>query len=300
MTSAEHPDAPEKFEKHFEVIDQGSITAIELLSNYSNLSRHKIKQLMHKGAVWLTHGNNTSRIRRATRKLPVGSILHLYYDEYVLAQMPPKAHLICDEGDYSVWFKPAGMLSQGSKYGDHTSIYRWAETHLQPQRNAFLVHRLDRSTQGLILLAHSKKAAATLAKMFRERKIKKYYQAIVKGYPEPQTIDTDIDGRQAISRILSVTETEQATYTLLDIQILTGRKHQIRRHLSEIGFPVLGDRLHGQAPDNGQLPRLYLSASKIMFTSPFDGQEKNYQLNQPLYPEFATADPDFQRQTELN
>ncbi len=292
MTSAEQLDLPEKFEKHFEVIEQDGISALELLSNHSHLSRQKIKQLMHKGAVWLTLGNNTSRIRRATRKLPFGSILHLYYDEYVLAQQPPEAHLIRDEGDYSVWFKPAGMLSQGSKYGDHTSIYRWAETHLQPQRNAFLVHRLDRSTQGLILLAHRKKAAAALAQMFRERKINKYYQAIVKGCPEPQTITSEIDGKQAITRILSVTETEQDGYTLLNLQLLSGRKHQIRRHLSEIGIPVLGDRLYGNAPDNDQPPKLYLRASKITFISPFDNQEKTYQLNSPGYPDFTISDPD--------
>lgn len=289
MTSADPSPSRQKFEKHFEVIEPGGITAIELLSSHTELSRQKLKQIMQKGAVWLTHGQYTSRIRRATRKLQFGQIVHLYYDEQVLSQRPPEAHLISDEGDYSVWYKPAGMLSQGSKYGDHTSIYRWAETHLHPQRNAFLVHRLDRATQGIILLAHSKKAASILAEMFKERKINKYYQAIVKGNPEPKTIDTPLDDKQAITRIISSQATEQKGYYRLYIQILTGRKHQIRRHLADIGYPLVGDQLYGDTPDKKGIPNLYLAASRISFISPFDKQQKNYQLKADIYPDYSVS-----------
>ncbi len=301
MTSADPSQIPQKFEKHFEVVEPGGMTAIELLSSHTDLSRQKLKQIMQKGAVWLTQGRHTVRIRRATRKLQFGQIVHLYYDEKVLSQQPPEARLISDEGDYSVWFKPVGMLSQGSKYGDHTSIYRWAEVRLQPQRNAFLVHRLDRATQGLMLLAHSKKAAAVLSEMFKERQINKYYQAIVKGAPQPQTIDSALDDKQAITRIISSEATEQSGYNHLTLQILTGRKHQIRRHLAGIGYPVLGEPLYkhsGQVsePDTAKkaVPELYLTASRISFISPFDGQEKDYQLEEKLYPGFSvpTARPD--------
>ncbi len=301
MTSSDPSQVPQKFEKHFEVIEPGGMTAIELLSSHTALSRQKLKQIMQKGAVWLTQGRHAVRIRRATRKLQFGQIVHLYYDEQVLSQQPPEARLISDEGNYSVWFKPVGMLSQGSKYGDHTSIYRWAEVHLKPQRNAFLVHRLDRATQGLILLAHSKKAAALLSEMFKERQIKKYYQAIVKGAPQPQTIDSSLDDKQAITRILSSETTEQRGYNHLTIQLLTGRKHQIRRHLAGIGYPVLGEPLYNHSssasePDTTKktIPELYLTATRISFISPFDGQEKDYRLDEELYPEYSvhTARPD--------
>ncbi len=305
MTSADPPQDLKKFEKHFEITEPGGMTAIELLSSHTELSRQKLKLIMQKGAVWLTQGQHTSRIRRATRKLHFGQIVHLYYDEQVLSQQPPEARLIRDEGDYSVWYKPAGMLSQGSKYGDHTSIYRWAESHLQPQRNAFLVHRLDRATQGIILLAHSKKAAALLAEMFKERKIKKYYQAIVKGAPEPQTIDSSLDNKQAITRILSSESTQQTGYNRLTLQILTGRKHQIRRHLASIGYPVLGEPLYSCSSEpasepkseNKTIPALYLTANRICFISPFDEQEKNYQLDDDLYPDFPVLHPIYKQET---
>ncbi len=250
---------------------------------------------MQKGAVWLTRGKSTQRLRRASKKLLIGQTLHLYYDAHVLAQTDFSAYLIADENDYSVWYKPSGMLSQGSKFGDHSAIYRWAETHLLPQRNAFLVHRLDRATSGLILIAHSKKAATALSNLFKERDIEKYYTALVHGIPllpknPAQTIEAPLDGKKAITRILSIAPasemaaTKNADRTLdikkisqLDIQLLTGRKHQIRQHLSGIGHPIVGDRLYGKGQEDNV--DLCLKAYKIIFISPFDQQKKHYELN---------------------
>lgn len=272
----------DKFEKHLN-ISNDNLTAIDILSEHTGFSRQKIKQIMQKGAVWLTQGQSTRRIRRASKKLTIGQTLHLYYDAHILQQTEYSARLIADEGDYSVWFKPSGMLSQGSKYGDHGAIYRWAETHLQPQRNAFLVHRLDKATSGLIIIAHSKKAAAALAKMFSERSIDKYYKALVQGIPQvPISIDKPLENKKAITKILSLEKINNTDNSLLDIQILTGRKHQIRQHLSYIKHPVIGDRLYGNA-ENDSID-LCLTAYKIIFISPFDNQKKHYELGSEFYP----------------
>ena len=263
------------------------MTAIDLLAEHTDFSRQEIKQVMQKGALWLTQDKSTRRIRRATKKLQTGQILHLYYDANILAQSGFQPELIADEKDYSVWFKPAGMLSQGSKYGDHCTISRWAETHLQPQRNAFTVHRLDKATSGLILIAHSKKAAIDLSRLFSEREISKYYQALVHGIPRmplPFLIDSPLQNKQAITRILSSQNSSDENYSLLDIQILTGRKHQIRQHLAKIGHPVMGDRLYGKGiTDNRDL---CLTAYKMSFCSPFDKQKKNYELGSGYFPDF--------------
>jgi len=272
----------DKFEKHLN-ISNDNLTAIDILSEHTGFSRQKIKQIMQKGAVWLTQGQSTRRIRRASKKLTIGQTLHLYYDAHILQQTEYSARLIADEGDYSVWFKPSGMLSQGSKYGDHGAIYRWAETHLQPQRNAFLVHRLDKATSGLIIIAHSKKAAATLSKMFSDRSINKYYKALVQGLPQvPMSINKPLENKKAITNILSLEQINNSDNSLLDIQILTGRKHQIRQHLSYIKHPVIGDRLYGNA-ENDSID-LCLTAYKIIFISPFDNQKKHYELGSEFYP----------------
>lgn len=297
MTQKATENTAEKFEKHLKVSIEG-MTAIDLLAENTSFSRQKIKLIMQKGAVWLTHGKSTRRTRRAKKKLSIGQTLHLYYDAKVLSQTDFDAKLIADENDYSVWFKPSGMLSQGSKFGDHGAIYRWAEIHIQPQRNAFLVHRLDRATSGLILIAHSKKAATLLSNLFSERSIDKYYKALVYGMPDaPQTLEEPLENKRAITKILSAEKTiEKSNYndkntneksSLLDIQILTGKKHQIRQHLANSGYPIIGDRLYGDGKNENI--DLCLTAYKMTFISPFDQQQKHYELGSEYYPSLTKA-----------
>jgi len=124
-----------KFEKHIQL--EKSQTALECLSENIDLSNQQLKKIMHNGAVWLESSHGISRIRRAKKKLIHKDCLHVYYNEKVQNENPQPASLISDEGDYSIWDKPCGMYSQGTKWGDHCSIYRWAENNLQPQRPAF-------------------------------------------------------------------------------------------------------------------------------------------------------------------
>jgi len=264
------------FELHLN-IDNDNSTAVDILANNTSLSRQTIKQVMSKGAVWITQGNNTRRLRRATKKLPKDSEVHLYYDETILSKQPPEPLLIADKSDYSVWFKPYGMLSQGSKWGDHCTITRWAEQHLQPQRPAFAVHRLDRAASGLIIVAHAKRSAAALSQLFQDHKIEKIYHAVVHGrFPASMkmTVDTDIDNRRACSHITLLEYDEQTNRSLVQIEIETGRKHQIRRHLSESDFPIVGDRLYGK---EGDTEDLMLCALSLTFTCPTQGGQVNYQ-----------------------
>lgn len=276
----------DRLEKHLEVC-QNQLTAIDLIAENTSLSRQKIKQAMQKGAVWLTHGKKTNRIRRATRQLKKGQTLHLYYDPVILATSPCEPKLIADEAHYSVWFKPAGMFSQGTKYGDHCAIYRWAEIHLKPQRPAFLVHRLDKATSGLIIVAHSKNAAEKLSSLFRNRQISKFYKALVHGRPSgslPVILDSPVDGKQAITRLLDIQSDADTGVSLLKLQIMTGRKHQIRQQLATADHAVVGDRLYGTGLEDKR--DLCLLAYRLMFKSPFDQQQKTYQLDESYYPAF--------------
>lgn len=143
--------------------EDDSTTLADLLAEASGLSRQKVKQVMQKGAVWLTHDRHTRRVRRAKTTPRQGDGIHLYYNKQVLSAEPPEPELVADEGGYSIWNKPCGLLFQGSKWGDHCSIHRWAEQHLLPRRPAFIVHRLDRAATGLILPAHSSSGSAKQA-----------------------------------------------------------------------------------------------------------------------------------------
>lgn len=260
----------------------GDEMAIDSLSAASDLSRAQIKHAMQCGAVWLTHNKHTQRIRRGKKQLQGGDELHLYYNPEVLAEQAPAAELIADEGEFSVWYKPYGMRSQGSRWGDHTTIYRWAEQHLLPQRNAFLVHRLDRAASGLILIAHSKRMAARIADLFQQRRVDKRYHVIVSGKPREDsfTIDADLDNKKAISHIKLVEYDPVCFCSLLEVKIETGRKHQIRRHLSGIGLPVVGDRLYGGVTGDKDLQLVAVSLALEIS----NGQLKQYRLDMDKFP----------------
>jgi tRNA pseudouridine32 synthase/23S rRNA pseudouridine746 synthase len=266
-----------RIEHHVQVESTGE-TAVDLLQRASGLSKGRIKSAMSKGAVWLTRGKTTQRLRRATRKLRSGDELHLYYDERVLAEEPAEPELFADAGDYSVWNKPYGLRSQGSKWGDHCTIARWAEQHLEPERPAFIVHRLDRAASGLILVAHTKRTAAALSDIFTRRKIEKRYQAWVAGdfsrLPNPLLVDEALDGKSAISEFSFVQI--DAGRSLVDVRIATGRKHQIRRHLAGLGYPVIGDRLYGTGEQDGV--DLQLMAYLLAFRCPVAGEKVEYRL----------------------
>lgn len=263
------------------------------------LTKAQLKQAIAKGALWLTRNQHTQRLRRVKKALQSGDEIHFYYNKAVLASEVDNAILISDEGDYSVWYKPYGMLSQGSKWSDHCTISRFAEQYFSPDRPAFIVHRLDRAATGLILIAHSKKAAKALAAMFAERSLAhnslaKYYHIIVHGklsnISQPQIVSTLVDGKRARSTFTHLDYHEDNKQSLLEVKIDSGRKHQIRLHAASINLPVVGDRLHGIA-DADEHANLQLCAVRLSFICPLSAEQKRFQLTPSLMPSLTVSSP---------
>jgi tRNA pseudouridine32 synthase/23S rRNA pseudouridine746 synthase len=294
----------QKFELHITVNSVKS-TLIELITsqckiNDYQLSIGQIKQAINKGALWLSRGKSTQRLRKIKKNLSIGDVIHFYYHQQLLSQKPPQAELIADFHHYSIWYKPYGMLSQGSKWSDHCTINRWVEVHMIPQRPAFIVHRLDRAASGLIVIAHSKKAAQQFTQLFEHRALNKYYQIIVHGQllftqnkqnshddnnwiknkvVKNKVINNNIDGKKAISTFSSLDYDQISNTSLLQVKIETGRKHQIRKHASLINLPVVGDRLHGnKAYQYSDDLNLQLSAVHLDFICPFSNDKRCIEL----------------------
>ncbi len=263
--------------------------AADLLVLETGLSKQKIKKAMQQGAVWLSHGKTNKRLRQGNSLLKIGAKLDIYYDENLLSAKPPEPVLIKDEDAYSIWYKPCGLLSQGSLWGDSHAINRYAELQLKPQRPVLLIHRLDREACGLMLLAHNKKMAGLLSQLFQDRKVTKHYRAFIQGNIglDKITLDKKLDGKAALTTVEPLYYDAENNRSLLSINIETGRKHQIRRHLADYGFPVLGDALYGDKKKSANTENLQLLSVYLAFVCPMKKKMKIFSLlenNPPRLP----------------
>lgn len=260
-------------------------TAIDLLvSAVPELSKGRLKDAMNKGAVQLLT-KPIKRLRRAQHMLKAGDCLQLHYDADILQRQSVPAELLYDEKDYSIWFKPAGMLSQGNEWGDHLSLLRFAEQHFTPLRQVFLLHRLDREASGLVMLAHNKKAAAALSKLIASQQISKHYQISVKGQLSPEllqqgVINLPLDNKPCESHFQLCAYHADTDCSVLNVELITGRKHQIRRHFAALNHPVMGDPQYGRS--NKSAAGLALQAVRLGFNCPLRRRQQLFELPEPL------------------
>lgn len=195
--------------------------------------------------------------------------------------------------------KIAGEIVQGDKTGDKPlseMVKEYLKVKYNKPGNVFcgVVHRIDRPVSGLVIFARTSKALERLNKMLREGEIHKTYRAIVEGHPEKpeallenylvsdgrinKTYVTDSRNPDAkLSRLEYRTVERGDRYTLLEVNLLTGRKHQIRAQLSAIGHPIKGDLKYGARRSNRD-GGISLQAYRIHFTHPVSKQPIDIQI----------------------
>ena len=170
-----------------------------------------------------------------------------------------------------VFDKPAGLAVQGGA-GVRYSLDDFLAENFSPR--PFLVHRLDKDTSGVILVAKDKASAARFSALFAGKTgITKQYLAVCSGRPEKDcgviSLDLDVRGKLKKSETSYKLLSENQGFSLLELELGTGRMHQIRRHLADVGLPVLGDDKYGDFALNKRLrkshgiKRLMLHASRL-------------------------------------
>lgn len=177
--------------------------------------------------------------------------------------------------------KPAGLPVSGNRYRqlDNCLSYNLTASPLEDSLAQPLpVHRLDKATSGLLICSKTRAAHILLSEQLHDRRIRKWYEAIVFGKLEGNgSLITPIDGKRALTTYSSLTIIPSPRYdylTHLQLEIETGRTHQIRRHCALAGHPIMGDQLYCPA----QLRRskgLRLQACRLAFTHPITGEPLN-------------------------
>ena len=213
-------------------------------------------------------------------------------DDILEGKLPQPIHLqvVYEDPNIAVFFKPAGMEVEGS--GSFTDFIQQTRSSVyQP------CHRLDRNTSGLILYAKTPEALAILFEKFKKREIEKHYRATVIGIPKKKAaILTDFLFKDTKKSKVYVSSTPKPGYvkiitqykvlssdpisntSVLDVQIHTGRTHQIRAHLAFIGYPVLGDGKYGNNETNKRFHKNKqdLVSCRLTFTFSTDAGILNY------------------------
>lgn len=175
----------------------------------------------------------------------------------------PPLHVLFADNHLLAVYKPAGMPVQADESGDRdllTAAKDWIRVDKRKTGDVYvgLVHRLDRPARGVVVLARTSKAAARLSAQFRERSTQKTYRVVVHGTPLAPSgelrdwLESDVRGSRLVApdrgkeSLLAYRVRERlGAFTELDVQLHTGRKHQIRCQLAALGHPVLGDLRYG-------------------------------------------------------
>ncbi len=249
-----------------------------LASHLPDISKIQIKKVMNQGGAWLRPAGRKKleRVRFAKHLLKKGDYIEFYCDpELELTEELQPIELFKNKG-FGIWYKPAGMMTQGNKLGDLGSLLRTVE---KLKGKAFLVHRLDKNTAGLVCMAYDGRVAGELSKLWSERNVQKFYRAWVLGEtPTMGIIDQPLDDQEAFTSYRRL-KTENGM-SLLDVEIETGRMHQIRRHMEYIGHPVMGDNKYGKGNKNKE--GIQLIAYRLVIE--WQGQVLDYQLPENFCP----------------
>lgn len=264
-----------------------------LQSQMPGRSRTSLKQLASNGLLSVNE-KITKRIDINVKRDDVVVIGRIQAPQFV---MPKGVHVVYEDRHILVINKDAGLLTMASEKENKRTAYSYLMSYLKfyhPQDRIFIVHRLDRETSGLLLFAKSEKVQEALQFDWNDTIESRHYVAIVEGVPAEKegTIDTFLrehpkslkmhvcdpdEGVQAITHYKVIGKGNG--YALVELELETGRKNQIRVHLAHIGHPIAGDIKYGA--ESNPIDRLCLHAMQLKFRHPISGEMLDFSTKVP-------------------
>lgn len=279
--------------------DKGKRLDIYIAENFNELSRTMIKKLIESNNILVN-----DKSEKVSYKVQANDNISIDVPEAKETKLKAQEiplDIIYEDSDIIVVNKPKGMVvhpangnPDGTLVNAILSICKNSLSGIGGELRPGIVHRLDKDTSGLIIVAKNDKAHINMSEQIKERNVKKTYIALVRGnVPEEEaTINMPIgrstkdrkkmavtkNGKQAITHFKVLKR--YSKYTLLEIKIETGRTHQIRVHMAEIGYPVVGDAVYSNGKNEFGIEGQMLHAYKLEFMHPITN--KHMKLTAPL------------------
>jgi 23S rRNA pseudouridine1911/1915/1917 synthase len=259
-------------------------------------SRRTLKQLVEHARVRVD-GNCT---RRLDERIAAGATVEVAPKSARSAEAPkppPGLTVIYTDDEIVVIEKPAGLLTIATEREKRRTAYSFLRDLVKardPHAKLFIVHRLDRLTSGLLVFATTPEAKERLQHAFADRRVERVYTAVVEGAvarsegtlrsflveSSAHKVHSTKDERKGIEAITHYRVVRRGrAHSLLEIELVTGRKAQIRVQLADEGHPVAGDRVYGSGSD--PIGRLALHASRLAFDHPATGRRLTFKSRPP-------------------
>ena len=274
-------------------VSEKSLLMDFLLAQMPHKSRNNIKSLLSHKQV-LVEGKPVSQF---DHPLLSGQKVEISNNRIAPEQKFREYNIVYEDQHIIVIDKMAGLLSMATENEKRATAYSLLSRHVKKQdrgNKIFIVHRLDRETSGLMLFAKSEEVKNKLQEKWNETIIERTYLAVVEGPVEKQegTITSYLSednvfkmhsspdpgsGKEAITHF-SVLKKNNA-YSLLKVNLETGRKNQIRIHMQELGHCIVGDKKYGATTN--PMKRLGLHAQQLSFIHPVTGEKMNFETNVP-------------------
>ena len=292
--------------QYIEIDDSSEDQRIDnfLFKLFKDVPKNHIFKIIRNGEVRV----NKKRIK-TLYKLKINDVVRIPPIDFIVKKEKTpstafKPEIIFEDEWLLVVNKPSGLAVHGGSGIDFGLIELMR--HLNPEHRFLeLVHRIDKNTSGIIVIAKKRSALRLMQELFRNKKIKKNYLVAVKGNWELQkkevilrlekkqtpeghhvnVVEDPLKGKLSKSIFYLVKKTPHKS--LLSVQIITGRTHQIRVQLAFLGFPVLGDDKYGDFALNKKLhssglKRMFLHAHKLSFTHPFTEEKVELVADLPI------------------
>ncbi|MDR2885124.1 MAG: RluA family pseudouridine synthase [Deferribacteraceae bacterium] len=270
----------------------------QYLADNLSRSRSYFSTLIDDGHV-LLNGNTPKK----SDKVKVGDVINIHFPKEELPDITPREvafDIVYDTPRYAIINKPAGIAVHPAPghYDDslvNGLLYAFSIKDEAADLRPGIVHRLDKDTSGLLIVAKDGEAREKLSRLFHDRLVDKYYLAVAYGVPKFKTITIEApigrdkkhrqrmavtdDGRQA-KTVVTVRELYNKAF-LADVKLFTGRTHQIRVHMKHVGHSLLGDELYGGATLGKLFDRQALHAYRVAFIDPFTNEPIDISIDLP-------------------
>lgn len=265
-----------------------------LLAKMGGMSRNSIKSLLAHRQVKVNNKVTT----QFNLPLQLNDIVTVTSGRGNIELSHPKLRIIFEDDSLIVVEKKEGLLTVSTGKSDETTAFSILKNHVKkssPQNRIYVVHRLDRETSGVIMFAKNKEVQLILQENWHRIVTRRIYVALVEGKVEKEqdtivtwltenekslkihSSDTDNGGQQAITHYRCIKSNEN--YSLLEIELETGRKNQIRVHLQGIGHPIAGDKKYGAGIS--PISRLGLHARLLAFYHPISTEIVSFETPVP-------------------